>query len=149
MVQNIILGLMVVVGGLSKIYKRFIPVSLGIELKTFFTIVIAVSLGAYPAMVCASLMVLIAAITANRYCHWILIKIFVYSVVSIVASVLGVLGVVAAGRVAVIFLNLFYIGFNVLLSNYRIEDMPGNIINVIFTFFLLQVFGAPLVRLLG
>ena len=114
--------LMIILGGVSKFYKRYIPISIGIELKTFFTIVIAYSLGPNIALVSSVFMVLIAAFLSNRFCHWILIKIGVYALISLIVFNFSGLGVFRIGIISVIFLNLTYIFFNAILKDFRILE---------------------------
>ncbi|MBN2423112.1 hypothetical protein JXB41_07865 [Candidatus Woesearchaeota archaeon] len=148
--MNVLLIIFTILGGISKFYKRFIPISLGLELKTFFTIVIAYAIDPYTALLCAIFMILIAAVVANRYCYWVLIKIGVYSIVCLMMAMFKGAGIVAAGRMAVLALNILYILFNALLKDFRIlSDLPGNAINIVFNFLLLSWFGETLAGVLS
>ncbi|MBD3203786.1 hypothetical protein GF327_05800 [Candidatus Woesearchaeota archaeon] len=141
--------LMTIIGGFSKFYKRFIPVSIGLELKTFFIILISITHGINTAFIAAVLMVLVSAVISGRFCHWILIKIGVYALVVGIVAALSGRGVVFAGRAAVLFLNGAYLFFNVIFKDFRIfADLPGNIVNISFNFLLLGFFAEPLVSFL-
>ena len=148
--MGILLVFLVILGGISKFYRRIIPLSLGLELKTFFTVVIAYAVNPGTAIICAAAMVIVSSIITNRFCHWIPIKIGVYTIMAGIVSLSIGMGVVGAGRIAVIFLNIAYIIFNALLKDFKImSDLPGNFINVVFNFVLLGVFGQFMVNLLS
>jgi hypothetical protein len=146
----ILLGLMILVGGFSKIYRRFIPLSLGIEFKTFFIIITAYYVDLNTAILCAVLMVIISAVVVGRFCHWILIKIMVYTLVCMIIGLFHGLGVQTSGRIAIIFLNVAYLFFNALFKDFRImADLPGNIVNIILNFAMLAFLAEPLGNLLA
>lgn len=148
--MNILLAFLVVLGGISKIYRKFIPVSLGIELKTLVTVTVAYAMGASPAIICAVIMVLISAAVSGRFCHWILIKSLTYLLVIITVLSLAPFGVVTAGKVAVIVLNAVYLLINMLMKDMRVvADLPGNIMNVLFNFFALGLAGEWLVGIMS
>jgi len=142
--MSLVLALLTIIGGLSKIYKRMVPISLGLELKTFFTILIAFYVGPWAAISCAAIMVIISAVAAGRFCHWILIKIGMYTIVCALVFTLSGFGIGVAGRAGVLVLNAGYIFFNAMLKDFKIfSDLPGNIINVLFNFFLISTLASP------
>ncbi len=144
-----LLIVMIIIGGLSKLYRKFVPVSLGLELKTFFTIVIAYAIDPWVAIISSIIMIIIAAVIAQRFCHWIGIKVLFYIVVSILVGMFAPLGVTGAGKIAVLFLNGAYLLTNALMKDFRIwTDLPGNLINIVSNFFLLSVFGNTMVQFL-
>ncbi|MFH0874805.1 MAG: hypothetical protein V1859_02620 [archaeon] len=134
----LIIAFLVLIGGASKFYKRFVPISIGLELKTFFTILIAYYNDPYTALLCAIFMVIISAAVSGRFCHWMGIKIGVYAGVCLIIGVFHSFGIGVAGKIAVVFLNVAYVLFNALFKDFKIySDLPGNIINVAFNFVLL------------
>jgi hypothetical protein len=147
--MNLLIIFLIIIGGLSKFYKRYIPISVGLELKTFFTIVIAYAVSPSVGLLSAVFMVLISAVVAKRYHYWILIKIGAYAIVCLIMMIFYDSGVVYAGRISVIILNIIYIFFNSIFKDFRIlSDLPGNIINIVFNFLLLSFFGEFMIGLL-
>jgi hypothetical protein len=146
--MNIVIILMILLGGFSKFYRKFIPISIGLELKTFFTILIAFK---YPVLgaVSAFIMVMISSLVSMRFHYWVFIKVAIYSIISFIVYGLSGFGVVIAGKMAVVFLNAAYVFINLALGNYsRTADLLGNAINIIFNFILLDNLSVYLLSLI-
>lgn len=146
--MNFIIFLMILIGGVSKFYRKFIPISIGLELKTFFTILIAFK---YPVVgiVSASIMVMISALISMRFHYWVLIKIALYSTICFIVHGLSGFGIITAGKMAVIFLNTAFVFINIGLKNYnKMVDLFGNVINIIFNFILLDSVSVFLLKLI-
>jgi hypothetical protein len=130
---------LIILGGLSYIYRIFIPISLGIELITPFTLLIAYMINPFVGWISAIMMILISAIISRRVCYYTAVKVAQYGIICLFFAVmLPSFGFLATGKILVVILNILFITANIIFHDFKtIADIPGNVINVIWVWVVL------------
>ena len=140
--------LFIILGGLSQIYKRVISFPLGLELLTFFTVVIAYWLNPLIAWFCAMIMVSISLIAdptmagaPHRYLK--------YTIISILILFIGGLDIARAGIIAAIVANVVQAAIAFGIHNVgTLWMVPSWVINILLNIFLFTQFSQKLLNAL-
>ena len=139
------IGFMILSATLISFYKRIIPVSLGLELITFYSIVLSMAFSPVIGIVFAITLLFAEVIIQNNFCGFFLIKAGVYSLLCLIAPSLLFLGIINAGIVLVLLRNLIFSGLTLMKNPGRLAvDAPGIFINITLGIFLFSEFGAQL-----
>lgn len=142
--------LLILLGGITQIYKRFLPISIGLELITFIAIIVTIAINPLIGIISACIMILISHIVTSHICKFMFVKMLVYSFVCLVSIVIAPLGISSVGLIATVIINILYLVISLsLFANPRVWiDIPGNLINIAFNYFLFSNFGIYLLSFL-
>lgn len=131
----VVLGL-ILLGIVSLFWKRYVRLSLGFEMITFATVLLAYSLNPLLAILAGIIMVVIGNYLAGRICMPIFAQIIAYTAVAIFASVLPY-DIASTGKICTIIFNLVLHAMYILLFRFRIENsVLSFILNTVINFFL-------------
>lgn len=129
--------LMILIGGLSTIHKRFTHISFGFELMTLFSVVITYAYGMPVGLISAYLMLFISHFTTATITPAIFVRMGTYTIVVVLAGLfsnhpIAIVGVILGIIVYIItpILKIFIFGNNPVSS--LISAMGGMIFNYIF-----------------
>ncbi|MDO8642877.1 MAG: hypothetical protein Q7R76_04835 [Candidatus Woesearchaeota archaeon] len=132
----IVLGL-IILGGLSTIYKRIVNVPIGFELITFFSLILTFTFSVWVGVISMVLMILISHITTGRICATMFGKMVVYGFLLVIALFFSSANIVWVGiglsavlYVILFFMYVFVFGYNPLSS--FTSAVGGVIFNYIF-----------------
>jgi len=145
----ILIILFTIIGGISEFYKKYVPFSLGFELKTFFTIIIAYAINPIVAFISSLCMIILAAFVSQRFHYWVIYKIVIYALICVLVESLKPIGFVFTGIIAVLFLNGCYFFLTIIQDKTKaLADFMGLVLNILFNFFLIKHFGEFFIRLI-
>jgi hypothetical protein len=150
-IRMLVLVLLILFGGFFQIYRRFIPVSIGIEFITFVSITTTLAISPFAGITSACIMVFLSHLATSHICKFMFVKMTVYSFACIVVLFLAPLGLVTLGLIASILINVSYlaIGIGIMANPKVFMDIPGNVINVFFNYYLFLTIGSYFMMLLG
>lgn len=124
--------ILIIIGSVSTVYKRFVNVSIGFELITFSAIVLAYLNGAAFGIVAAIIMVIIAAILSNRVCVPMFVQIGAYIIVCLLSKLAMGASLFTGAMILVVIFNLLIHFCYVFLFHFSpvnsIVSLPVNII---------------------
>ncbi|MDO8642878.1 MAG: hypothetical protein Q7R76_04840 [Candidatus Woesearchaeota archaeon] len=142
--------MMVLLAALVALHKRFTIVSLGIELYTFFAIVLTYAYGPLVASIATIAMIALGDFLSVREPVYTLAKFAVYPLLCLLAYFLSGYNIVVIGMILAVIMNLVFFFVWGFLSQFSFFWGPVTIlINLAVNYFLFARFGEPLVRLLG
>lgn len=126
-------GLSVLVG----LYRRILPFYLGIELLTFTTVVACFFINPFIGWFIALIILSAQAVLTGHITIHYFIKAGTYTLVVFFCWIFAGFGIEALGKLAAVFINLVYVGSNLVLWDPQgFMDLPGNVINVFFNFWM-------------
>jgi hypothetical protein len=135
--KAILLAAFVLIAAFPQLYKRLIPYPLGIELITFFTVLISFWISPLVAWLLSFPMMVLGMIFDGRYIHkWSILK---YTVVCLLAYILIIINmpITAAGITITIIVNIMFAVIWTFTSGGAVLIfLPGLIINIILNFIL-------------
>ncbi len=141
--------LMVLLAALVALHKRFTVVSLGIELYTFFAIVLTYAYGPLVASIAVIAMIALGDFLSTREPVYTLTKFAVYPLLCVLTALLSGSSIVTAGMIIAVLMNLIFFFMWGFLSQFSFFWGPITIaINLVLNYFLLSRLGERLVRLL-
>ncbi|MFP4111763.1 MAG: hypothetical protein ACLFPQ_04450 [Candidatus Woesearchaeota archaeon] len=139
------LFVMILTSSIVSMYKRLVPVSLGLELITFYSAIISIAVNPVFGTVFALLLLFLEYLVQGNFCSFFFGKAIVYSVLCFIASALSPLGGIVAGIVILILRNLIFVGLTYVSNPGRVaRDIPGVAINITLNFFLFSNFAVAL-----
>lgn len=140
---------LIVLGGLSTIYKRAANISIGFEAITFFSIILTYAYNVWVGIISAVLMTLISHITTGRICATMFGKMIVYSVVLIIAALLSSANIVWVGvGLSVLIYVLFFIMYVFVFGYNPISSITSAVGGIFFNYIFFSRFGEALLKLL-
>ena len=127
---------LILLGCFSLIWKRFLRLSLGIELITFATVIFALKYDLIFAILAALAMVFVSNYLIGRLCPTMLIPMISYALVALLAVLLPG-DVTSIGKICTIVGNIVLHFIYVFIARFRIENsLLYFVINVILNFWL-------------
>ncbi len=142
--------IMVVLAALVALHKRFTIVSLGIELYTFFAIVLTYAFGPLIASVSIIVMIALGDFLAAREPVYTFAKFVIYPMLCLLTAFLSSYDIVVIGMIIVVLMNVIFWLIWGILSQFSFFWGPLTIaINCIVNYFLLSRMGEWLVRVLA
>ncbi len=143
-----ILLLFVVIAPLPQLYRRVVPVALGLELITFSTVLIIFWQGAFVAWILSFPMIVLGMMYDGRHFHkFTVIKYTALCLFAFIFKLLGV-GIVGTGIICVIIANIIVESVAYITWVDPFEKIPGMIINIILNIFLFLYFAEGMLGLL-
>ena len=143
------IGMMVILAALVALHKRFTVVSLGIELYTFFAIVLTYAYGPLVASIATIAMIALGDFLSTREPVYTLAKFAVYPLLCVAAALFSGFDITVVGMVIAVAMNIIFFFVWGFLSQFSFFWGPLTIvINLAINYFLFSRFGEPLVRLL-
>jgi len=134
---GVVILLMIITGSLIGLYRKFIPFNLGLELTTFFTIVLCFALNPFYAWIIAVLIILGTHFVTQNICFFIVIKIAVYGLLCLLVVLLSGLGLPLVGMILAVLKNIIFIIITFMMSPGKgTIDLPSNIINTFVNIYL-------------
>jgi hypothetical protein len=141
---------MVVLAALVALHKRFTIVSLGVELYTFFAIVLTYVFGPLIASVSTIVMIALGDFLAAREPVYTFAKFLIYPLLCILTAFLSSYDIVVVGMIIVILMNLVFWFVWGILSQFSFFWGPLTIVvNCVVNYFLLSRMAEWLVQILG
>jgi hypothetical protein len=138
-----IVGFMIISAVLVSLYRHLIPFNLGLELVTFYTVILALSISPLVAWVVAIVIILVSHLVTHNFCMFIGVKIAVYGVLAYVAWMMGGFGLFFVGVFLAVLKNVIFEGITFLRNPARgAMDLPSSVINVMINVWLFSMFGA-------
>jgi len=129
---------LVIIGSLSKIYKRLIH-SIGFELVTFAAIIFFFAHGPIIGFLLAVLMLLASTLISSRITQVFTFQIMIYAVLAILSIFLRGFDIVTAGKVLVVIYNVLLHTIGLLVVHYPPHQSVINFfVNVVTNFFFLE-----------
>lgn len=152
--QNVIkivtLLTLIIVGSLSKIYKRFTSISIGFELITPITILIAFKFGIWSAIISSITMLFASAIISGKIDMNVnAIEIGIYSILAIITHILSGLPFLTLALSMMILRNLMLLpAAFLLLGRNPIQMLIVVSTNIIFNWIIISKFSYTLTSIL-
>ena len=122
-------------------YRSFVPFNLGIELISFYSIILSIAINPIMGAAFAITLVFISHIMYKNFCVFLLIKCMVYGGFCFLAPLFISAGIVTTGIIIAVLRNLIFMGITFFMNPRRVfADMPAAIINVFLSIWLFSRF---------
>lgn len=144
----IIMGL-VILGGISQIYKRFIPVPVGFELLIFSTVIIAKISNPFIAWVSAMIMIVINIFAAGDYGLLPLFRVFMYTGICMALPFMLGLDILTVGVISAVIANVIYLVLSAFIYPAFFAYIYANVLNIIFNALIFSKFAEPVLKAVG
>ena len=129
--------LMVVLAVIVGLHRMVLPIYLGIELVTFFTVIISYTVNPFVGWLAALAMLLFNAGITGYINHFTFVKIGAYTIACLICWIFPVSMIFYVGMGVTIFVNLVYVMTGVVLKDVQtLFDLPGNAINIYLNWWL-------------
>lgn len=143
------IGMMVILAALVALHKRFTVVSLGIELYTFFAIVLTYAYGPLVASIATIAMIALGDFLSTREPVYTLAKFAVYPLLCVAAALFSGFDITVVGMIIAAAMNIIFFFVWGFLSQFSFFWGPVTIVvNLAINYFLFSRLGEPLVRVL-
>ena len=130
-------------------YRLVINADLGLELISFYSIILSIAASPTTGIAFAATMLVLTAIIQARLCSFLIIKMVVYTLICIAAPMLAPLGIVQAGIILIILKNIAFMVITYSINPARVlADLPGNVVNIVLNIVLFSTLGRALVLVL-
>lgn len=140
--------LLIAIGSLSIIWKRFVRISLGFELITFISVIFCFTHGPYFAIVAAIIMTVTGSIINGRLCIPMFVQIFAYALICLLFFIVSGLGVVGSGIILALFFNIIIHSIYIFIFGFNpINSISAFVLNMIVNIFVFIRFSESLLRL--
>ena len=138
--------LMLAAAVLLSLYRLIIPFNLGIELTSFFSIVLAISISPLLGTLFAVISLTISQIITKKICVFLIIKCAVFYVLCYLAPVIP-LGIIGTGIIVAFLRNIIFMVLTAIMNPKRfVIDSPAAIINIVFSVWIFSKAGEILLR---
>ena len=139
LITFITLATMIIAASFISLYRKILPLNLGLELITFIVIVVSFAINPFVAWLCAIIIIIASHFLNHNFCFFILIKIIVYGIVSLTALFLT--PTLTAAMILVILKNIIFWTITFSMNPAKAwMDTPSNLINIAFNYYLFSRF---------
>jgi hypothetical protein len=126
-----------------------IPFDLGLELITFYTIVLCFGINPVVGWIVAIIIILGSHLVTQHICFYMIIKILVYGFICLMVAMFSGLGIQTLGKILIVVRNIIFIIITFFMNPEKgFTYLPSNVLNVVINFYLLSTFAEPILALL-
>jgi len=131
--------ILIIIGSLSTIYKRFVRVSTGIELITFAAIVLCYLNGPVFGIIAAIIMVVVQAFLTNRICIPMFVQIGAYIIICLLSGMILGSNLLVGAMILVVIYNILIHSAYILLFRFNPANSAISLpVNIIINYLLFK-----------
>ena len=149
--DTVILLIFIGIAGVPQLYKRVLPFPIGLELITFFTVIITFWISPFVAWVCSIPMVILSFFVfggGRTFPKYTFLKYLYICTMAYVLMSVG-MGIVNVGRLSALFVNIIgIISAFFVTGAASMKTLPAKVLNVVWNFYFFGHFAEKLLLLL-